>query len=69
MTADTELRKAAEGGHRCAVCGSPQTWQHDHRTDLSGLDDGPHLPGQKPRKKPEPRPALPRSLSRGSTRR
>lgn len=38
----------------CAVCGQPLTWAHDHRDDLSGLDDGPPLPK---RKKAAPKPA------------
>lgn len=36
----------------CPHCGQP-TATHDHRADLSGLDDGPYLPGQAPRKKSE----------------
>lgn len=27
----------------CAICGQALTWKHDHRADLSGLDDGPEL--------------------------
>ena len=27
----------------CDVCWQPLTWQHDHRADNSGLDDGPPL--------------------------
>jgi hypothetical protein len=42
---------------RCTVCGQDMTWQHDHKPDLSGLDDGPYLPGHAPRKKPAPKPA------------
>lgn len=42
---------------RCAICGCPLTWRHDHQADLSGLDDGPYLPGRAPRKKPAPKPA------------
>lgn len=38
---------------RCQVCGQPLTWAHDHRENLSGLDDGPPLPK---RKKPDPKP-------------
>lgn len=39
----------------CAVCGQALTWEHDHRPDNSGLDDGP--PINPPRKKPAPKPA------------
>jgi hypothetical protein len=41
----------------CVTCGQPLTWVHDHKADLSGLDDGPDLPGQAPRKKTAPKPA------------
>lgn len=41
----------------CPVCAMPLTWEHDHKADQSGLDDGPYLPGQAPRKKPEPKSA------------
>jgi hypothetical protein len=34
----------------CAVCGAPLTWQHDHRADNIGIDDGPPLCAE--RKKP-----------------
>jgi hypothetical protein len=40
---------------RCDICGGALTWQHDHRADNSGLDDGP--PMNQPRKKPAPKPA------------
>ncbi len=40
---------------RCLICGGELSWQHDHKPDQSGLDDGPPLPGQAPRKKPEPK--------------
>lgn len=41
--------------HRlCQVCGQSLSWEHDHREDLSGLDDGPPLPV---RKKPAPKAA------------
>lgn len=33
---------------RCATCGQPMTWAHDHRADLSGIDDGPYLPHRNP---------------------
>lgn len=43
----------------CNVCGAPlnvsylgfAVRKHDHQPDQSGLDDGPWLPGQQPRKK------------------
>lgn len=41
----------------CPFCGQLLTWQHDHKPDLSGLDDGPYLPGHAPRKKPRPKTA------------
>jgi hypothetical protein len=41
---------------RCPICGGELSWQHDHQTDLSGLDDGPYLPGHAPRKKPDAKP-------------
>lgn len=44
-------------GTGCEKCGGALTWQHDHRPDLSGLDDGPYLPGHAPRKKPAPKSA------------
>ncbi len=42
---------------RCHICGGLPTWAHDHKADLSGLDDGPYLPGHEPRKKPPPKSA------------
>lgn len=39
----------------CEHCGAALTWQHDHRPDNSGLDDGPPL--NPPRKRPAPKPA------------
>lgn len=39
---------------RCATRGQELTWTHDHREDLSGVDDGPPFPT---RKKPAPKPA------------
>ena len=42
---------------RCAICGGLLTWGHDHKPDLSGLDDGPYLPGHEPRRKPVPKAA------------
>lgn len=45
-------------GDRCLVCGQALTWEHDHKDDFSGLDDGiVYLPGHAPRKKPAPKPA------------
>lgn len=38
----------------CPVCGAALAWAHDHRDDLSGLDDGPPLPQ---RRRPPPKPA------------
>jgi hypothetical protein len=43
----------------CLVCGGPLNVhymgfvvrKHDHKPDQSGLDDGPYLPHQAPRKK------------------
>jgi len=40
---------------RCDQCGGLLTWVHDHRSDNTGLDDGPLL--NPPRKKPAPKPA------------
>ena len=39
----------------CATCGGELTWQHDHKPDNTGLDDGPPL--HRERKKMEPEPA------------
>ena len=39
----------------CPVCGKDTPVLHDHRPDLSGLDDGPYLPSRAPRKKPAPK--------------
>lgn len=39
----------------CAICGVEAAFQHDHKPDQTGLDDGPWLPGQAPRKKPIPK--------------
>lgn len=36
---------------RCSICGGLLIWEHDHKPDMSGLDDGPYLPGRAPRKK------------------
>ncbi len=41
----------------CETCGGQMAWKHDHKTDQSGLDDGPPLPGHAPRKKMEPKSA------------
>ena len=45
---------AMKDGERCLTCGQPLTWEHDHRADLSGVDDGPEL---MKRKKALPKPA------------
>lgn len=37
----------------CEICGGALTWAHDHRSDNSGLDDGPPL--NTPRKHPAPK--------------
>ena len=37
----------------CTVCGAALTWEHDHRDDNTGLDDGPPLHAE--RKKPAPK--------------
>lgn len=53
-----EIRAGLEGEpDRCEICGGRLTYEHDHQPDLSGLDDGPYLPGHEPRKKPAPKPA------------
>ncbi len=38
----------------CRACGGALRGDivHDHREDMTGLDDGPYLPGRAPRKKP-----------------
>ena len=41
---------------RCKICGQESSWSHDHKDDLSGLDDGPPLVW--PRKKPAPKSAF-----------
>jgi hypothetical protein len=41
----------------CQICAAPLTWEHDHKPDFTGLDDGPYLPGMAPRKKAAPKPA------------
>lgn len=41
----------------CLLCGGLLSWEHDHRPDNTGLDDGPYLPGRAPRKKPAPKTA------------
>ena len=40
---------------RCDICCGELTWNHDHRADNSGLDDGPPL--DTPRKKAAPKSA------------
>lgn len=39
----------------CTDCGGPLIYVHDHRPDNRGLDDGPYLPGNAPRKKLDPK--------------
>ena len=41
----------------CEICGQELHFTHDHKPDLSGLDDGPYLPGRAPRKEAAPKPA------------
>ena len=43
---------------RCEICHGETAFQHDHRADFTGLDDGPYLPGQAPRKHHEYAPEL-----------
>lgn len=40
----------------CGICQMVQEFPHDHRTDLSGLDDGPPL--DRERKRPTPKSAV-----------
>ena len=37
----------------CKTCGGALTWQHDHRPDNTGLDDGPPLSGYTKRAAPK----------------
>jgi hypothetical protein len=46
---------------RCGTCGGQLTWNHDHKPDLSGIDDGP----SKVRKKPPPKSAGEMAAIRG----
>lgn len=47
---------SVDADERCTICGGLLTyWSHDHKPDLSGLDDGPYLPGRAPRKKADPK--------------
>jgi hypothetical protein len=39
----------------CEVCGVTLRWDHDHRPDNSGLDDGPEI--RPARKKAAPKPS------------
>lgn len=43
------------GDSACDVCGGPLTWAHDHKSDNTGLDDGPLI--RQPRRKPTPKPS------------
>lgn len=45
----------SESARTCETCGGLLTWQHDHRPDDTGLDDGPPLGRQY--RKPPPKPA------------
>ena len=40
----------------CEKCGGLLAWEHDHKDDESGIDDGPWLPGRAPRKQADPKP-------------
>lgn len=42
---------AAASRGLCETCGAETDFAHEHKADLSGLDDGPYLPGRVPRKK------------------
>lgn len=52
----------AEGYPLCDVCTMPLSWEHDHKPDQSGLDDGPPLGRQyvkrAPAKSPEEMKAI-----------
>lgn len=48
--------------YRCPICNVSGGFPHDHKPDLSGLDDGPYLPRCAPRKKPSPKP--PKEIAR-----
>lgn len=39
---------------RCTLCGGMLTWEHDHKPDESGLDDGVLLPGVRRKAAPKP---------------
>ena len=47
---------AAEGCPVCGVCTVPLSWAHDHKPDLSGLDDGVPLGRQYVKKAPPKSP-------------
>lgn len=42
-------------GDLCPTCGFETTFQHDHKPDLSGLDDGPPLQRERRKAKPKSR--------------
>jgi hypothetical protein len=50
-------RRHVPGGARllCSLCGVESTFAHDHKSDNSGIDDGPDI--HRPRKKAAPKPA------------
>ncbi len=39
----------------CDICGGVAVVPHEHKPDLTGLDDGPYLIGCAPRKRPAPK--------------
>jgi hypothetical protein len=41
------VEKVASSETACVICGAALAWEHDHRSDNSGLDDGPPLPARK----------------------
>lgn len=45
-------RASDDGAPYCEVCCGILAFDHDHRPDETGLDDGPWLPGRAPRKNP-----------------
>ena len=48
------LDTARQINDRCKICGGALTWGHDHKSDQSGLDDGPPLPGTRRKAAPKP---------------
>lgn len=37
------MNTLATDGERCLICGGLLTFDHDHKPDQSGLDDGPPI--------------------------